>query len=197
MDKCQHCLFAAALASLFPVVFLVSDKQQSMIFHKPSTSAGTLNIKFANLQFLFGDCVKEIGLKVITEPSNSFYRQTIEMSEGERDAQSAQLYNGGRNNSNWQFQLAFASEKKVLIVKECNCRGQRYKKISIEVRCCSHITSSGRAEGGKPKSDHCWRGGRVGKSNADNCWQGGWGSEKISTKGFYGYKKCGLRGQLV
>ena len=112
MDKCQHCLFAAALASLFPVVFLVSDKQQSMIFHKPSTSAGTLNIKFANLQFLFGDCVKEIGLKVITEPSNSFYRQTIEMSEGERGAQSAQLYNGGRNKSNWQFQLAFASEKK-------------------------------------------------------------------------------------
>ena len=101
MDKCQHCLFAAALASLFPVVFLVSDKQQSMIFHKPSTSAGTLNIKFANLQFLFGDCVKEIGLKVITEPSNSFYRQTIEMSEGERGAQSAQLYNGGRNKSNW------------------------------------------------------------------------------------------------
>ena len=74
------------------------------------------------------------------------------------------------------------------IEKDCTIDYPAQRWIFL-LRGRSHITSAaGGGRGGKPKANQCWRGGEGGKPNAD---KRGWGSEKISIKGFYGYKKCG------
>ena len=74
------------------------------------------------------------------------------------------------------------------IEKDCTIDYPAQRWIFL-LRGRSHITSAaGGGRGGKPKANQCWRGGRGVSQMLTIADKGGWGSEKISTKGFYGYK---------
>ena len=81
---------------------------------------------------------------------------------------------------------------------ETNCTNRRtatskyLPSSQSSFRGCSHITSAaGGGEGVWQMLTIADEGGRGGKPKADHCWRGEVGVWKNSTKGFYGYKKCG------